>query len=79
MIETAKTHGTTPRVVVVSSGMQYSARFGKTALTSPDFLRFHGHKDAATERYVLVYWLIDCVYLLLFTTYVFFFFFLKVG
>jgi len=50
MIQTAKDHSTTPRLVVVASGMHYWADIEQKAIKSPDYLKTLGSKEYCTPK-----------------------------
>jgi len=50
MIQTAKDHSTTPRLVVVSSEMHYWADIEKKAVDSPNYFKTIGKKEYCTPK-----------------------------
>jgi len=50
MIQTAKDHSTTPRLVIVSSDVHYWADVERPALESPNFLKTLGSKEYSTPK-----------------------------
>ncbi|KAH9479738.1 Short chain dehydrogenase FGM9 [Psilocybe cubensis] len=50
MLETARVHNTTPRVVLVTSGYHYGAKLDSKLIDAPNALRTYGHRDHFTQR-----------------------------
>lgn len=50
MLETAKQYNTVPRIVVVSSGVHYSARLEDKVFTSPNAFEVLGSKEYCTPQ-----------------------------
>ncbi|KAJ6580895.1 short-chain dehydrogenase [Mycena capillaripes] len=50
MIKTAQEHSTTPRLVIVSSGMHYWVKMEKTILENPDLLQMLGSAEYCTDK-----------------------------